>query len=285
MRDVIDILTTLEVKGGKKNVYEEDFEGVFLGRSTEFYRNESEVLLESCDAATYLRKVRILVRIRKDRGWTAYVTGLPRPQAESRLSEEQNRCAHYLSAKTLKPLLAILDTELLSNHLSTILNMSGSGLVSMLDDDKYGDLQRLYKLFGRPGVTEGLDVLKAALKRSILARGTAINEGIAVGPSSGAASTVDATNNDMDVNAPNVDQATPFSLKAKGKGKETYPLMGQSEGAPATGSGMSAAASAVAALRWVQDVLDLKDKFDRILKDGFSDDKGIQTAINEVGCW
>ena len=75
MRDVIDILTTLEVKGGKRNVYEEDFEGVFLGRSTEFYRNESEVLLESCDAATYLRKVRILGTVRQDRECTAYVTG------------------------------------------------------------------------------------------------------------------------------------------------------------------------------------------------------------------
>ncbi len=153
----------------------------------------------------------------------------------------------------------------------------------MLDDDKFGDLQRLYKLFARPGVTEGIDVLKAALKRSILARGTAVNEGIAVGPSSGAASTIESTNNDLDMSAPTGVQATPFSAKAKGKGKETYPLIGQSEGAPAPNpGGMSAAAAAAAALRWVQDVLDLKDKFDRILREGFSDDKGIQTAINEV---
>ncbi len=58
MRDVVEILTTLEVKGGK-NVYTEDLEWVFLAKSTEFYRNESEGLLESCDAATYLRKVSV----------------------------------------------------------------------------------------------------------------------------------------------------------------------------------------------------------------------------------
>jgi len=154
--------------------------------------------------------------------------------------------------------------------------MPGSGLVPMLDADKYGDLQRLYKLFGRPNVTEGPGVLKAALKKSIAVRGQAINEGIAVGPATSAApagTTVNGTNVDVDVEAAAVS-------RAKGKGKESDVAV---SGPPAgTGSGMSAAAAASAALRWVQDVLDLKDKFDRILRDGFSDDKGIQTAINEA---
>jgi cullin 3 len=145
----------------------------------------------------------------------------------------------------------------------------------MLDDDKYGDLQRLYKLFGRPNVTEGPSVLKSALKKSIAVRGDAINEGITGGMANGssgapAGTTANVTNGDMDA------EAAAATSRAKGKGKETDGSVS------ASGTGMSAAAAASAALRWVQDVLDLKDKFDRILRDGFSDDKGVQTAINEV---
>jgi cullin 3 len=36
------------------------------------------------------------------------------------------------------------------------------------------------------------------------------------------------------------------------------------------------------AVRWVQDVLDLQDKFDRILNGAFGGDKAVQTSINEV---
>ncbi len=61
MRDAIDIMSRLSAKvDGRretKTVYAMDFESKFLRRSEEFYKNESEGLLESCDAATYLRRV------------------------------------------------------------------------------------------------------------------------------------------------------------------------------------------------------------------------------------
>ncbi len=180
-------------------------------------------------------------------------------QVESRLAEEQNRCAHYLLAQTLEPLLAILDTQLLTNHLNRILDMPGSGLVPMLDDDKFGDLQRLYKLFGRPSVNGGIEALKLGLKKSISERGTRINEGIAAG------SLVSNIGPEFAVGTTAAPDAAAEGLSA-----------GKAAAAP------TAAAAAAAALRWVQDVLDLSYKFDIILKNGFSDDKGIQTAINEV---
>jgi cullin 3 len=37
-----------------------------------------------------------------------------------------------------------------------------------------------------------------------------------------------------------------------------------------------------AALGWVQNVLDLKDKFDTILKDAFALDKDFEKTINDV---
>lgn len=46
---------------------------------------------------------------------------------------------------------------------------------------------------------------------------------------------------------------------------------------------LSGAAAVAAALRWVQEVVDLKDKFDRVLKEAFEENKGLQMAMNEVG--
>jgi hypothetical protein len=63
-----------------------------------------------------------------------------------------------------------------------------------------------------------------------------------------------------------VDQDMDADVKGKGKAKPT--------------STPSAALSS--ALRWVQDVLDLKDKFDKILDDAFGGDKSVQTSINLV---
>jgi cullin 3 len=44
----------------------------------------------------------------------------------------------------------------------------------------------------------------------------------------------------------------------------------------------SASGALASALRWVQDTLDLKDQFDRLLQDAFGDDLAMQGSINEV---
>lgn len=128
--------------------------------------------------------------------------------------------------------------------------MPGTGLVAMLDADRVPDLRRMYTLFLRVPDNGGKDALRLALRESAEARGKAINDG--------AASSADAG---MDV-----DEDKDKDPKGKGKAK-----------AP------SAMATALAqALRWVQDVLDLKDKFDIILDQAFGGDKQVQASINEV---
>lgn len=122
----------------------------------------------------------------------------------------------------------------------------------MIDDDRISDLKRLYSLFGRPGVTEGLNVLKAALKRTIHTRGTAVNMAVL------------NTNSDK---GPDVGTGSTTSDKAK---------------APSSKTQLSGSALVIAALHWVQEVVDLKDKADRILSEAFSDDKSIQMSMNEV---
>lgn len=125
----------------------------------------------------------------------------------------------------------------------------------MLDNKQVGDLNRLYTLFAKVPENAGLDALKAGLRRTIAERGKMINQGIG-------SSTDDKGEPGMDVDE------TQEDIKGKGKAKPKE-----------AGSGASALNSA---LRWVQEVLDLKDKFDTVLVDAFEDDKAIQTAINEV---
>lgn len=129
--------------------------------------------------------------------------------------------------------------------------MPGTGLAPMLDADRIADLRRLYVLFLRVPDDAGRLALRLALRGDIEERGKEINEGTKdePGPSQNGEPGMDV---DEDV---------------KGKGK-----------AKATG-GATALASA---LRWVQDVLDLKDKFDRVLDQAFSGDKSVQMAINEA---
>lgn len=178
---------------------------------------------------------------------------VPDAQVERRLAEEQDRATHYLSSLTAKPLQDLLVENLLTIHLQTILRMPGTGLVSMLDADRIDDLRRMYTLFMRVPDQVGKDALRIALRESVDARGKAINDGAASTSADG---------------APGVDGDEEDDPKGKGKAKAKPP---------------SAQATALAqALRWVQDVLDLKDKFDVILDSAFGGDKQVQASINEV---
>jgi cullin 3 len=121
----------------------------------------------------------------------------------------------------------------------------------MVDHDRTSDLSRMYNLFLRVPSELGKDALRFALRADVEDRGKAINDSAnepEPGPSAG------------------VDQDMEGDVKGKGKAKPT--------------STPSAALSS--ALRWVQDVLDLKDKFDKILDDAFGGDKSVQTSINLV---
>lgn len=133
----------------------------------------------------------------------------------------------------------------------------------MIDDDRIPDLHRMYTLFGRPGVKEGLEALKTDLKKSIQTRGSSINAAIFGDMGAGA---------DAEVKSEPVD----------GEGAGTSMQEAQNGTIAAKKVALTGVAAVAAALRWVQDILDLKDKFERLLKEAFEEDKGIQVAINEV---
>lgn len=185
--------------------------------------------------------------------------GLADVQVERRLTEESNRIHEYLSSITDIALQELLVEHLLTHHLQSILHMPGSGLVTMLDQGRIPDLRRLYSLFLRVPNNSGKDALRIALRMDIEERGKAINQNAISGNEAGPSGTQEGEQPGMDVDGDD----------PKGKGKAKAPAN-------------NAASAMSAALRWVQEVLDLKDKFDSILDQAFSGDKAVQGSINEA---
>jgi cullin 3 len=128
--------------------------------------------------------------------------------------------------------------------------MPNSGLDVMIDLDKADDLARLYRLAIM--VPSGLPCLKKSLKQSIARRGKLINQ-VSVG-----------IEPDVDVEGDADDHRN--NMKGKGKGQQPN----------------ANTQTLQLALKWVQDVLDLKDKFDRVWRQSFQSDRDLESGLNEV---
>jgi cullin 3 len=130
--------------------------------------------------------------------------------------------------------------------------MPNSGLDVMIDTDNFDDLGRLYSLFTT--VEEGSQCLRRALKQSISQRGGEINR----------ASLELEPGETINI----VDEPGVQTEKEKGKAKSRPPN--------------GAAQTLSLAVKWVQDVLDLKDKLDQIWKRSFQSCRDLESGINEV---
>lgn len=129
-------------------VYEEDFERPFLEQSAEFYRSESQKFLGENSASVYIKKV------------------------EARINEEAERATHYLDSTTEEPIVRVLEEELISKHMKTIVEMENSGVVHMLKNNKTDDLACMYKLFIR--VINGLKTMCDCISVYLREQGKAI---------------------------------------------------------------------------------------------------------------
>jgi cullin 3 len=109
----------------KRDVYEDDFEKPFLRESREFFRMESQRLLEDNSASVYLKRV------------------------ERRIAEEGERAQHFLDPSTESRITKVVEDELIKYHMETIVEMEHSGVVHMLKTRKVEDLSCMYKLFSR----------------------------------------------------------------------------------------------------------------------------------------
>ena len=124
--------------------YVRAFERPFLAASVDFYTAEATRQLAVVDVSAFLL------------------------HCEGRLREEGERCTHYLDPETRKPLVALVEKQLLEAHVEVLLEKGFDGLG---DGDRRGDLARLYTLLGRVGAHAQL---RASWASYIKRRGQAI---------------------------------------------------------------------------------------------------------------
>ncbi|KAL2270270.1 hypothetical protein VTJ83DRAFT_2454 [Remersonia thermophila] len=208
-------------------LYLTDFEPRFLEASRTFYQNECEKLLRDGNASTWLR------------------------HTQRRLREEQERCDTTLSILTTEKIANVVEQELIVAHLNDFLAMEGSGVRSMIDNDRHEDLSILYQLIAR------VDKTKAALQASLQTR--VMELGLEI----------ENTIKNTDFSAPAVAAGADAEVAAEGGDKAKAQLLNP------------AAQATAAAIKWVEDVLQLQDKFDKLSSICFSNDLGLQAAVTK----
>ncbi|KAE8369440.1 Cullin [Aspergillus caelatus] len=194
------------------------FEPAFIETSKVFYRAEGRRLLETGDAATFCKA------------------------ASDRIAEEGARCLSTLSPLSEPKIKDVLDKELIGSNIAEVINLEGTGVKNMLDNDRMDVLRNVYVLSAR--VDSKKTPLTAAVQKRIVEMGDEINK-----------SAVAAA------------QAQPTKSAEKtaegGKKPAEKPVNQQT----------------VSAIKWVDDVLGLKIKFDKIWEESFRSDPTMQSAI------
>jgi len=126
-------------------IYKDAFEKKFLLATEKLYAAEGQRLINERDIPEYLSHV------------------------ERRIKEENERLVHYLDPSSKWQLIHMMEKQLLSEHLSTILT---KGLDDLLETNRKPELLLMYTLLGR--VSGGHDELKGKLCDFVKKRGRLI---------------------------------------------------------------------------------------------------------------
>lgn len=161
--------------------------------------------------------------------------------ARRRIYEEEDRCKSTLIESTMPKIQKVVEEELIQNRIQEVVAME-SGVRFMIDNDRLYDLNLVYDLNSR--VDDRKSELTRAVQQRIVELGTDISN--------------NATSASMAAGA------APATDGDKGKGAAQDRGLNQ---------------QTVAAVKWVEDVLLLKDKFDKIWKESFLSDNTLQTAF------
>ena len=205
----------------KSNLYLTFLEPKFLESSKVFYDQEGQSLVAHADASTFCT------------------------HATRRIQEEEERCQQTLSQATESKIKGIVDKELISKHIRGIINMEGTGVKHMLDNERVEDLTNVYDLSAR------VDPRKAALKDAVQKRVVELGW-------------------DINKNASTTGTAPIASTAGKTDSAKTAPERPVNQ-------------QTAAAITWVEDVLQLKAKYDRLWEQAFRKDpvieKGLETQF------
>lgn len=205
-------------------LYLTNFEPHFLEASRAFYREEGRLLVQNADATTFCS------------------------QARKRLREEEERCQQCLSMSTEAKIRSVVEQELVGAHIADVINLPGTGVRNMLDNDKMEDLKNMYELVKR--VDPRLKHLKDAIHKRIQELGQDINN----------AANLIATQ------APTKQKEDKKDTDGKGKEKEKTPPQKLNQ-------------ATTAAINWVEEVLKLKAKYDKVLQRAFNSDTVMEKSL------
>ncbi|KFA46625.1 hypothetical protein S40293_08210 [Stachybotrys chartarum IBT 40293] len=164
---------------------------------------------------------------------------------QRRIDEEEERCARMIEQETLPKVHQVIEKSLITTRLADFLTMEGSGLKWMIDNEKHDDLAILYGLISR--VDEKKSALRDMLAKRVVELGLEIEK---------------------------VLLNTDFAA-GQGEGEEG----GDGDSKPKVLN--SAAQQTAAAIKWVEDVLALKEKFDNLWSKCFEEDLIIQTTLTK----
>ncbi|KAL1864620.1 hypothetical protein VTK73DRAFT_5774 [Phialemonium thermophilum] len=228
---MLEVLYESDLELANEKLYITVFEPRFLEDSRRFYAAECQKLARESDASTWLR------------------------HSQRRLLEEQDRCSTTISPLTMDKIAAVVEKELVLARMDEFLAMEGSGVRSMLDNDRVEDLAILYQLLCR--VDPKKTALKVALQNRVTELGLEIERALKNTDFSVQPQQQPGANNDEEGGA---------AAEVPEKAKAQQPLT-------------VAAQQTAAAIKWVDDVLKLKDKFDYLWTHCFNEDLVLQSAL------
>ncbi|KAF1979794.1 cullin-3 [Bimuria novae-zelandiae CBS 107.79] len=164
-------------------------------------------------------------------------------RAKKRIHEEEDRCRATLMESTTFKIREVVEAELIEGRIHDLVTMD-SGVHFMIDNDRMDELNLIYDLNAR--VDDRKSEVTRAIQRRIMAMGIEINnEALAASQAPAPAPPPNAEGGDKSrlTQEKNVNMQT------------------------------------VAAIKWVDDVLALKDKFDKIWRESFESDSLLDTAM------
>lgn len=137
---LITMLRDLNGEQPEEDIFH-DFERRLLKETADFYYEEAQVQLSICSCPVYLKRV------------------------EQRLEEEQDRIQSYLFVNSPSDLIKVVQNELVTRHMESILDMENSGFIHLVRNDCIQDLATMYNLFYQ--VQGGEELLRSRLKKEI----------------------------------------------------------------------------------------------------------------------
>jgi cullin 3 len=172
-------------------------------------------------------------------------------QTKIRFAEEEARCQTTISMLSMEKIAKVVEDKMIREHLTEFLALEGSGIKAMIENDRYEDLALLYHHISRIDALK--EPLKVALQSRVVELGTEINQTI---------------------------QNTDFSGATEPQPEDGETIADGGE-KPKAAKMNNAARLTAAAIKWVDLVLQLKDKFDNLWKKCLNEDLILQTALTK----